>query len=112
MDEKYAAPHRETGLKPGGQFGSIGMARIFVDPSDAGAHLDLFALDAHALGSVGQEPAERAGSLEACEEDGGVGLPQVVLEMVANAARLAHAAGGDDGVEAGKTVQGFRLLHR
>ena len=78
------------------------MAGIFVDHADAGGHLDLVALDPHRLGAVLEKSAERAVGLKADQQHGGLVVPQPALEVMPDAAGVAHAAGGDDDVKAGQ----------
>ena len=40
------------------------------------------------------------------------GLPEMVFQMVADAARIAHAAGRNDNVKAGKHGNGLAVIHR
>ena len=65
-----------------------------------GGDLDLLALDPHRVGALLQEAAERAIGLIADQQHGAVAPAQPALEMMADAAGVAHAAGGDDDVKA------------
>ena len=65
-----------------------------------------------ALAPSAMKPPERALRLEADQQHGGLGVPQPALEMVADTAGVAHAAGGDDDVEAGELGDRLALLDR
>ena len=65
----------------------------------------------HGGSPVQQGPAQGARRLEAHEHHGAVRPPQVILQMVADAARVAHAGGGDDDLGGVVLVQGLGLVH-
>ena len=87
----------------GGQTGEI---------DDAGVDGDLLTEELDALGALQQTAAQRALTLIAHKDHGGLGAPQIVLQVVANAAGIAHAGGGDDDLGALVGVQGLGLLGR
>ena len=76
----------------------------------AGPDGDLLAEELHALRSLQQLAAQGALSLEAHEEDCTFRTPEVVLQVVPDAARVAHAGGGDDDLGGPVLVQGLGLL--
>ena len=67
-----------------------------VEHGDLRAHRDVLAEELHGLRAVFQLPAERTLRLIAYEQDDVFLAPKVVLQMVADSARLAHAAGGEN----------------
>ena len=86
------------------------MAGIILEAADRGPHLDLLAMDLDRWGAIFKEASEGARGLEADQQDGGIGLEQVVLEMMADAAGLAHAARRDNDVEAREAGNGLTLI--
>ena len=66
-----------------------------MEHGDLRVHRDVFAEELHGLRAVFQLPAERPLRLIAYEQDDVFLAPQVVFQMVADSARLAHAAGGE-----------------
>ena len=66
---------------------------------------DLLAEQLHMVRPVQDAPAQGALRLVAHEQDGGLRPPEVVLQMVADAARVAHAGGGYDDLGPGVQVQ-------
>ena len=100
MGQKHAAADRAARAKPARQLRAIGVTGVIVDPADSRRDLDLLALDAHRLGALLQKAAERAMGLIADQQHGAVPPAQPALQMMTDAAGVAHAAGGDDDVKA------------
>ena len=75
-----------------------------------GADFDLLAMDPDLRGAILKDPSERSLRLEADEENGGLVPPEPRLQVMPDAARLAHAAGRNDDVEAVNAVDGLALL--
>ena len=71
---------------------------------------DFLAEELHALRPLQQLAAQGALPLEAHEEHGALRPPEVVLQVVADAARVAHAGGGDDDLGGPVLVEGLGLL--
>src|SRR5690606_32660005 len=86
------------------------MAGVEIELGDARLDIDLLALDPHPRGAVHEDTPERTLCLVSGHHDGGIAPPQVGLEMMSDATCLAHAAGRDDGEEAGKPVDRFALF--
>ena len=111
---------RQSLAEPLDELRPVGMAGIILEAADGGPHLDLFAMNFHRLRAVLEQAAERArrpGSRPAAPSRWA--CTEIVLEMMADAPRLAHAARRDDDVEAGEAgdrlalVDAFgRLAHR
>ena len=91
-------------LRPGGvevahptdEMVMVGVGGQALEVDDLRADGDLLAEHLHALCPLEQVAAQRPGRLEADEHDAALRTPEVVLEVVADAARVAHAGGGDD----------------
>ena len=75
-----------------------------------GTDLHLLAMDPDLRGAVLKDPSERSLRLEADEENGGLVPPEPRLQVMPDAARLAHAAGRDDDVKAVNAIDGLALL--
>ena len=112
VGEEHGFANRHALLQPLDEFGAIGMAGVILELADAGAHGDFLAHDFHHLGAALQDIAKRTGGLEAHQKNRGAGLEQVVLQVVADAARVTHAAGGNDDAKAGELCDGLAVLHR
>lgn len=91
MAQEQAAHNRPARLDPCAQFVAIGMGGIGIDPPYLRTDIDVLAGNAHAPGSIENDAAERPLRLKADKEDRRFPPMQVVLEMVADAPRLAHA---------------------
>jgi hypothetical protein len=74
----------------------IGMAGKRIHDLDVGPHLVAAAEDGHFLFAIADAPAEGVFRAIADEEHGGFRIADVVLEVVEDAAGLAHAGGGND----------------
>ena len=74
----------------------VGVGAEAVEPDDPRPDGDLLAEQLHPLGPVQNPAAQRALRLVAHKQDGGLRPPQVVLQMVADSPRLAHAARRDN----------------
>ena len=84
------------GVDPAQQPLLIRVAAHAGQDGDLGVHGDLVAEDLHTLGAVVQLAAERADCLIAHEQHRALRPPEVILQMVADAAGVAHAARGED----------------
>ena len=74
----------------------VGVGGKALEIHDLRPDRDLLAEELHALHAVEQSAPERAGRLEADEHHRAVRAPEVVLEVVADAPRIAHTGGGND----------------
>ena len=97
-------------LDPCHQVIPVGMGGQALEVDDLGVDGDLLAEELHLIGALQQGTAQRALTLEAHEHDGGLTAPQVVLQVVADAARVAHTGGRDDHLGGGVHVQSLGLL--
>ena len=79
--------------------------------ADTGRHLDLITLDADRFGTVLQKSAERSVRLKAHQQHRGPAIPKPTLEMMPDTAGVAHAAGGNDDVEAREFRNRLALVH-
>ncbi len=76
------------------------MAGIALDGVDRGGNRHIIAHDAHHSRSRLQHAPERPFRLIADEKHAGAPIRQPVAQMVPDAARITHAAGRNDDVEA------------
>ena len=74
-------------------------------------HRDLIPVDLHTFCPVKYPSAQGPLSLIPYKEHRGVLLPQVVLQMMADSARLAHSAGRDHHLGALVSIELFRLFN-
>ena len=79
---------------------------------DLGVNGDLFAEELHTSDALQQGAAQGALPLIAHEHDGALRLPEVVLQVVTDTARVAHTGGGDDDLGDTVLVQPLGFLHR
>ena len=66
----------------------------------------------HTGSAVQQGTAQRTGRLEAHEHDAALRPPQVILQVVPDAACVAHTGGGQDHLGGAVHIQQLGLLHR
>ena len=90
----------------------VGVAARAVQDGDLGVHGNILAEQPHLLHPVQQRPPQRALGLIARDEDDIFRHPEIVLQMVPDAARVAHAAGRQDDLGARIAVDGLGLLDR
>ena len=90
----------------------VGVGGQALEVDDLRADGDLLAEHLHALCPLEQVAAQRPGRLEANEHDAALRTPEVVLEVVADAARVAHAGGGDDDLGRPVEVELLGLVRR
>ena len=90
----------------------VGVGAETLEVDDLGPDGHILAEQLHAGRAVQQGAAQGAGGLEAHEHHGAVGTPQVVLQVVADTARVAHTAGGDDDLGDMIHIQQLGFLHR
>ena len=112
MDDKHVRRLRVKGLDPLDQMIVVGMGRKALEVDDFRLDGDLLAKELDLLHAVEQPAAQCAGRLEADEYDRAVRTPEVVLQMVADAARVAHTGGGDDDLGRGVHVEHLGFLAR
>ncbi len=74
----------------------VGVGRQALEVDDPGPDGDILAEELYRAGPLQQAAAKGALPLIAHKDHGGLGPPKVVLQMVADAAGVAHAGGGDD----------------
>ena len=89
----------------------VGVGAEALEIHHLGPDRHVLAEQLHGGHPVQQGPAQGARRLEAHEHHGTVRPPQVILQMVADAARIAHAGGGDDDLGGMVLVQRFGLVH-
>ena len=97
---------------PGQQVIPVGVGGKALEIHDLGVNGDLLTEELHILGPLQQRAAQSALPLVAHEHHGALRSPQVVLQVVANTARVAHTGGGDDNLGDTVLVQGLGFLHR
>ena len=97
-------------VDPAQQAVPVGMGGEAVEVDDPGPDGDLLTEELDRFDAVQQAAAQRALALVAHKDHGGLLPPQVVLEVVADAARVAHAGGRDDDLGHLVHVQGLGLF--
>ena len=90
----------------------VGMGGKALEVHDLGVNGDLFAEELHTSDALQQGAAQGALPLIAHEHDGALRLPEVVLQVVTDTARVAHTGGGDDDLGDTVLVQPLGFLHR
>jgi len=101
-DLRVAVDHEDllgvgiVALDPPQQAVPVGVGGQAVEVDDLGPDGDLLAEELHRRDAVDEPPAQAAFRLEAHEDHGTLRPPQVVLQVVADAAGVAHAGGGND----------------
>ena len=95
---------------PAQQVVPVGVGGKALEIHDLGVDGDLLAEHLDALGALQQGAAQSALALIAHEHHGALSAPQIMLQVVADTARVAHAGGGDDDLGGGFLVQGLGLL--
>ena len=83
----------------------VGVGAEALEVHDLSPHGDLLAEHFHRLGSVQQVAAQSPRGLEAHKHHGALRPPQIVLQVVADTARVAHTRGGDDNLGGGVQIQ-------
>ena len=91
VDNKHVRRLRVECLDPLDEMIVIGVGRQALKVDDFRLDGDLLAEELDLFNAVEQSAAQRAGRLEADEHDRAVRAPEVVLEVMADAARVAHA---------------------
>src|SRR3989344_8078214 len=86
-----------------------GMSRQTADGVDVRGHANGFAPELHAGCAVHDLASERATRLKAGKNDVALFAPEIVLEVMADAPAVAHAAAGDDNGPAAHAVDGHGL---
>ena len=104
-------------LRPGGEVlhplqkvVPVGVGGQALEVDDLGPDGDILAKELDRFGPLQQPPAQGALPLIAHEHHGALGPPEVVLQVVADAAGVAHAGGGDDNFGGLVVVEGPGLL--
>ena len=110
VDQEQAARDRRAGTDPVEQFALVGMGGIAVDPADRGADHHILARNAHPPRPLQNDPAQRSCRLIADEQHRRLALVQVVDQVVADAARLAHPRRRHDD-RTGHGIEPDRFLH-
>src|SRR4030065_211666 len=83
-----------------------GMSRQTADGVDMRGHADGFAPEPDGLCAVHDLASERRTRLKAGKNDVALFAPEIVLEVMADAPAVAHAAAGDDNGPAAPAVDG------
>ena len=90
----------------------VGMGGKALKVHDLGVNGDLLAEELHTSDALQQGAAQGTLPLIAHEHDGALRLPEVVLQVVTDTARVAHTGGGDDDLGDTVLVQPLGFLHR
>ena len=112
VDNKHVRRLRVECLDPLDEMIVIGVGRQALKVDDLRLDGDLLAEELDLFNAVEQSAAQRAGRLESNEHDRAVRTPEVVLQMVADAAGVAHTGGGNDDLGRRVHVQHLGLLAR
>ena len=96
MDDKHPLGLGAERIHPGQQALAVGMARKARQLTDLCLHVDGLTEQLDIDGTIDQGAPQRSHGLIAHKKDRALRPPQIVLEVVADAACLAHAAGRDD----------------
>ena len=96
VDDEHPLGFRAKGIYPGQQAVPVGVTRKTGELADLCLHLDGLAEQFHVGGTFDQGAAQRSDGLITDKQNRTFRPPQVVLQVVADAACLAHAAGRDD----------------
>ena len=110
MDDEHPLGLRLKGVDPLQQTLPVGVARKAGELADLRLHLDGLAKQLDRGGPLDEGAAQGAHCLIAYEQDGALRPPQVVLEVVADAACLAHAAGRQDDLRRAVSVDHTGLV--
>ena len=111
MDDKHMAGCSLFELvNPVQQMIPVGMGAESLEIDDFGPDSHLIAKQLHAFRALQQMAAQRAGGLEAHKHHGAFRTPQVIFQVMADAAGIAHAGGGDDDLGRGVRVQLLGLV--
>ena len=112
VGDEDAPARRQPGRDPGEELAAVRMARIHVELTDPRPNGHFLTVDADGGNALLEQGADRARRLVADEQNRGLGAPEVVLEVVADTACLAHAAAGDDDRAGPQPPQSLALLDR
>ena len=96
MDDKHPLGFGAERVHPGQQALAVGMTRKARQLTDLCLHVDGLTEQLDIDGAIDQGAPQRSHGLIAHKKDRALRPPQIVLEVVADAACLAHAAGRDD----------------
>jgi len=89
--QEQATANRPASFHPREETVLVGMRRVAFDMPDLRPHDDILAPDTHPFRAFEDDPAQRSFSLEADEQYGRFPLEKVVLEVMPDTPRLAHA---------------------
>lgn len=112
VDNKHMRRLRVEGLDPLDEMIVIGVGRQALEVDDFRLDGDLLAEELDLFNAIEQPTAQRAGRLEADEHDRAVRAPEIVLQVMADTARVAHAGGRDDDLGRRVHVEHLGLLAR
>ena len=112
MHEEDTVRRLLVGTDPVHEAELIRMARHIGHLRDLRLHRHLLTEELHVIGTIHQRPAQRALRLVAGENDGRLRTPEIVLDVMADTTRIAHAGGRDDHLRRLVKVDGLRLLER
>ena len=99
-------------LDPVHQVVVIGVRAEAGEVDDLGPDGHVLAEELDTVGPIQQVAAQGARGLEAHEHHGAVGAPEVILQMVADTARVAHTGSGDNDLGGLVHVQQLGLVYR
>ena len=110
MHHEYLLGLGREGIDPVDEAVLIRVAALASQHINAGVDLNRLAEQLDLLGAVHQTAAQRAVALIAHKQHGAFLAPQVVLQVVTDAAGIAHAAGGDDHLGLLVHIQGLGIV--
>src|SRR5262249_47955718 len=79
---------------------------------DLGLHRNFFTMDADKLFPFNQPTSERAVALVTDDEHVGIWFPKILLQMMQDSSRVAHARSGHDQTRSGDIVYFHRIFGR
>src|ERR1043166_4676853 len=94
VNQNYSWLARRNGAEPIQQIRLPGMSAETSECVDVSLHGDFFAMDAHQLRAFNQSPSKRIVALVSHDQNVSVRLPEVLLEVMENAAGVAHPRAG------------------
>ena len=111
MDQKDVLGLGGIGVDPAQKRRSVGVGGKAMEPFDLGPDDNFFSEQLDPVDPIQQDPAQAACRLEADKHDGTFGPPKVVLQVMADPARITHAAGGKNDLGGRVLVEKFGLFN-
>ena len=112
VDDEHMRRLRVEGLDPLDKVVMVGVGRKALEVDDLRLDGDLLAEELDLFNAIEQPTAQRAGRLEADEHDRAVRAPEIVLQVMADTAGVAHTGGGNDDLGCRVHVEHLRFLAR